>query len=127
MKLIGIKEVSEILNVKPSTLYQWAELGQIPCYKINGALRFDIEDIMKWIESCKKEVTSSYNPLAQSQKSQERRSESKWDFTEEVKSSGVHIVYKGKRIQESTKTDNKKACRKNLCKGVDRDSGRQMV
>jgi excisionase family DNA binding protein len=63
MKLIGIKGVSEILNVAPSTLYQWAELGQIPCYKINGALRFDIEDIVKWIKSCKKEITSSYNPF----------------------------------------------------------------
>jgi len=65
MKLIGIKEVSEILTVKPSTLYQWAELGMMPCYKINGALRFDVDDIKKWIDSCKKEVTSSYNPLTQ--------------------------------------------------------------
>jgi excisionase family DNA binding protein len=65
VKLISVKEVSEILNVKPSTLYQWAELGQIPCVKINGALRFDIEDIMKWIKSCKKEIASSYNPLIQ--------------------------------------------------------------
>jgi excisionase family DNA binding protein len=65
MKLIGVKEVSEILNVKPSTLYQWAELGMMPCCKINGALRFDVKDIMIWIESCKKDVTSSYNPLTQ--------------------------------------------------------------
>ena len=65
MQLIGVKEVSEILNVKPSTLYQWAELGLIPCYKLNGSLRFDIEDIMSWIKSCKKEVTSRYNPLTQ--------------------------------------------------------------
>ena len=65
MKLIGIKEVAEILNVKPSTLYQWAELGQIPCFKLNGALRFDIEDVKRWVESCKKEMTSSYNPLVQ--------------------------------------------------------------
>jgi excisionase family DNA binding protein len=65
VKLIGVKEVAEILNVKPSTLYQWAELGQIPCFKLNGSLRFDIEDIMIWIKSCKKEVTSSYNPFTQ--------------------------------------------------------------
>ena len=65
MKLITIKEVSEFLNVKPSTLYQWAELGQIPCIKLNGALRFDIEDVLKWIKSCKKNVESSYNPLIQ--------------------------------------------------------------
>lgn len=65
MKLIGVKEVSEMLNVKPSTLYQWAELGQIPCIKINGALRFNMEDIKKWINSCKKNVNSDYNPLIQ--------------------------------------------------------------
>lgn len=65
MKLIGVKEVSTMLSVKLSTLYQWAELGQIPCVKINGALRFDPDDINKWIETCKKGVASSYNPLTQ--------------------------------------------------------------
>jgi len=66
MKLIGIKELSEVLNVKPSTLYQWAELGQIPCIKMNGALRFDPKDIEQWVTSCKKEVSSDYNPFAKS-------------------------------------------------------------
>jgi len=65
MKIVGIKEIAEFLNVKPSTLYQWAELGQIPCFKLNGSLRFDMEDIMNWIKSCKKEVASGYNPLTQ--------------------------------------------------------------
>jgi excisionase family DNA binding protein len=65
MKLLNVKEIAEFLNVKPSTLYQWAELGQIPCFKLNGCLRFDIEDIMNWIKSCKKESESSYNPLIQ--------------------------------------------------------------
>jgi excisionase family DNA binding protein len=65
LKLIGIKEVAEILHVKPSTLYQWAELGQIPSIKLNGSVRFDMNDIMNWIKSCKKEVTSGYNPLVQ--------------------------------------------------------------
>jgi len=61
MKLITIKEVAEILNVKPSTLYQWSELKQIPCFKLNGCLRFDIEDIMKWIKECKKIPVEEYN------------------------------------------------------------------
>ena len=65
MKLVSVKEVSEILNVKPSTLYQWVELGQIPCFKLNGCLRFDIDEIENWIKSCKKEVASSYNPFTQ--------------------------------------------------------------
>ena len=69
MKLITIKEVSEMISVKPYSLYQWAELGQIPCIKLNGVLRFDIEDIKKWMDSCKKVVTSSYNPFAQTVRS----------------------------------------------------------
>jgi len=71
VKLIGVKEVSEILNVKPSTVYQWAELGQIPCIKLNGSLRFDIEDITNWIKSCKRDPHSSYNPLTQARSPRE--------------------------------------------------------
>ena len=65
MRLVTVKEVSEILNVKPSTLYQWAELGQIPCIKLNGALRFDMSDINGWIEDCKRDPDSEYNPVIQ--------------------------------------------------------------
>lgn len=65
MKLLDVKEIASMLNVKPSTLYQWAELGQIPSIKLNGALRFDLDDILKWIKSCKKGVDSGYNPLIQ--------------------------------------------------------------
>lgn len=65
MQLLSVKETALILNVKPSTLYQWAELGQIPCIKINGALRFDLGDITAWIESCKRQAVSGYNPFTQ--------------------------------------------------------------
>jgi excisionase family DNA binding protein len=65
MKLLTVKELSEILSVKEKTLYQWAELGQIPCVKLNGTLRFDCEDILAWIKSCKKEPDSGYNPVTQ--------------------------------------------------------------
>ncbi len=65
MKLIDVIALAEILNVKPSTIYQWAELGQIPCVKLNGCLRFDPQDIFRWIKSCKKEADSSYNPFIQ--------------------------------------------------------------
>ncbi|MBI4822818.1 MAG: helix-turn-helix domain-containing protein [Nitrospirae bacterium] len=65
MKLLNVNEIAQILNVKPSTVYQWAELGQIPCIKLNGCLRFDLEDILKWIRSCKKSPDSGYNSLTQ--------------------------------------------------------------
>ena len=65
MKLITVKELSEIISVKESTLYQWAELRQIPSVKLNGAVRFDLGDVMQWIQSCKVERQSGYNPLIQ--------------------------------------------------------------
>lgn len=65
MNLLTIHEVADILKTKPKTIYQWAELGQIPCIKLNRCLRFDLHDILNWINSCKKEPYSSYNPLTQ--------------------------------------------------------------
>jgi len=65
MKILTVKELAEIINVKVKTLYQWAELGQIPCIKMHGALRFDLDDIKEWMKSCKKEPMSSYNPITQ--------------------------------------------------------------
>jgi excisionase family DNA binding protein len=63
--LLTVKELSEILRVKAKTLYQWAELGQIPCVKLNKCLRFEKEDIERWISTCKKDSSSSYNPFTQ--------------------------------------------------------------
>jgi excisionase family DNA binding protein len=65
MKLIDVKTMSEFLGLKESTVYQWAELGQIPCIKLNGSLRFDLDDIKAWVASCKKDVRSEYNPFTQ--------------------------------------------------------------
>ncbi len=54
MNIITVKELEKILKVKEKTLYQWAELGQIPCIKIQGCLRFDLDEVKKWIDSCKR-------------------------------------------------------------------------
>ena len=62
MKLIDIKTLSEQLGVKPSTLYNWVELAKIPCYKINGAVRFSEDEIFRWLSSCKIEVMG-YNAI----------------------------------------------------------------
>ena len=52
-KLIDIKTLSQSLSVKASTLYQWVELGKIPHYKLNGAIRFNESEISGWVSSCK--------------------------------------------------------------------------
>lgn len=65
MRILTVKELSKILNVKEKTLYQWAGQGVIPSIKMNGSLRFDMDDIEKWINDCKKAPSSGYNPLTQ--------------------------------------------------------------
>jgi excisionase family DNA binding protein len=65
MQIITINELSDFLKVKPKTLYQWAETRQIPCLKLNGSLRFDLEDIQRWIVSCKNNPYGGYNPITQ--------------------------------------------------------------
>ncbi len=64
MKLLTVKEVSEILRVKTSTIYQWAETEEIPCFKLNGCLRFSEDEILAWIKDCKKKSYLAYNTLA---------------------------------------------------------------
>lgn len=51
MKLISIKELSQFLNVKESTLYAWVHNGTIPSFKLKGLLRFDLEEIREWVKS----------------------------------------------------------------------------
>lgn len=64
MNILNVKEVADLLRVKEKTLYQWAELGQIPHLKMNGSLRFDLDDIEGWIKDCKRQPESGYNPGA---------------------------------------------------------------
>ena len=55
MNIITIKELSEFLKVKESTLYAWVSKGLIPFYKLNGLLRFNMDEITEWIKRNKKE------------------------------------------------------------------------
>lgn len=54
MKLVTIKEVSKFLSVKESTLYSWVNKGSIPSLKINGLIRFDMEEIDQWVRTPRK-------------------------------------------------------------------------
>jgi excisionase family DNA binding protein len=64
MKLLNAKEVSEMLGVKPSTIYLWAEQRRIPCYKLNSLLRFSEEELRAWMKECKKQPEEGYNTPA---------------------------------------------------------------
>ncbi len=51
MKLVTIKKVAEFLMVKQSTLYSWVHNGSIPFHKLNGLIRFDMDEIEKWVKT----------------------------------------------------------------------------
>jgi len=61
MKLLTVKETAVILSVAEKTLYEWAELNKIPHLKLNGCLRFEYDELMRWINNCKKGPWTKYN------------------------------------------------------------------
>lgn len=61
MKILTVKEVSELLKIKPSTVYAWAEQRKIPCHKINGVLRFVESDVLAWLAASCKLPAEAYN------------------------------------------------------------------
>lgn len=56
MDLVGIREVSQKLGVKTSTIYAWAKKGSIPAYRLNGLWRFDLKAVDEWVRA------SEYHP-----------------------------------------------------------------
>ena len=46
-----VKNLSQRLQIKPSTLYAWVSHGKIPCRKIHGLVRFDPIEIDRWLAS----------------------------------------------------------------------------
>jgi len=48
-RLIRASELAKILAVAPRTVYLCAQRGEIPCVRINRALRFDPVAIRRWI------------------------------------------------------------------------------
>ena len=55
LKLITVKELSELTGIKCSTLYLWAERGVIPHYRLGRLIRFSLKDIENWLNGLKKE------------------------------------------------------------------------
>ena len=60
IKLLTPEELSQILHVKVSTIYQWTHMGLIPFLKIGKLIRFKEEDIKEWISKKKIRNKSRY-------------------------------------------------------------------
>lgn len=55
MVLLTVKDVSAWLQVKPATVYGWAEQGTIPHLKLGRLLRFDPDEIEAWLRDHRRE------------------------------------------------------------------------
>ena len=53
--MLTVSQVSRMLNIKPSTIYSWVGLGKIPHFRIHGLIRFDPQDLGKWVDALKSE------------------------------------------------------------------------
>ncbi len=54
--MLNIHELSQELRISESGIYQWVSQRQIPFVKIGRSVRFDSEEIQKWI--AKKKIDS---------------------------------------------------------------------
>ncbi len=54
-EFLTINQVCKYLKIKPSTLYSWARVGEIPHYKIHNMIRFRKDDIDTWMQAHRKE------------------------------------------------------------------------
>ncbi len=50
-QLLKPEEVAKILKVSKATPYSWARRGILPFYRLEGVLRFKIDDVRAFVES----------------------------------------------------------------------------
>ena len=49
-RLMTAKQVSELIEVRPNTIYQWVHLGLIPYVKLGKSVRFKKIELFRWID-----------------------------------------------------------------------------
>jgi len=55
-KLLNVKEVSDLLNISKSSIYNYAKDKVIPSIKINGRLLFSQKVLDAWIDTKKQDA-----------------------------------------------------------------------
>jgi excisionase family DNA binding protein len=49
--MLTAAELAEILGFSPGTVVDWAERGEVPCFKLGGRLRFRESEVVEWLEA----------------------------------------------------------------------------
>ena len=58
---LKVSEVAKILGVTPQHIYKMAKAGLIPCFHVQGAIRFCPADLAEWIKKEIEESTQARN------------------------------------------------------------------
>ena len=49
-RLLNVRETAQYLGLEVNTVYKKARLRELPCVKVGGALRFDLQALERFIE-----------------------------------------------------------------------------
>jgi excisionase family DNA binding protein len=58
------KCAARAVGLTPSTLYRAAERGEVPCYRLGRAVRFDVEELRQWMRDQAKQNAGGEAVLA---------------------------------------------------------------
>jgi len=59
-KLLTPKELSELLQIKPSTVYKWVNYEYSPSVKIGNFVRFKEQKIERWLRKRARKGRNAY-------------------------------------------------------------------
>jgi len=59
-KLLTVQQLSELIQISRSTLYEWTHCGFIPHYKFPNGVRFKETEIDDWLRKRQKKGRASF-------------------------------------------------------------------
>jgi len=59
-KLLTSKQLSELLQVKPSTVYKWVHYNYVPHVKVGALVRFKEKKVEEWLKKREHKGRRSY-------------------------------------------------------------------
>jgi len=60
-RIFTVKELSDVINIKTSTLYLWVSQKRIPHIKLGKKVLFDSSEIEQWMEQHKRQPMKSWD------------------------------------------------------------------
>ncbi|MBL7131477.1 MAG: helix-turn-helix domain-containing protein [Candidatus Omnitrophica bacterium] len=64
-KLLTVKQLSEIIQVSPKTVYYWAHIGYIPHIRFPKGIRFSERAVFQWLNKRAVRGRNSYVPCVE--------------------------------------------------------------